>query len=72
MSDEMVVVKVFSSENAAMIAKGHLENEGIRVLIRKDDAGGMLPPLQQSLGVKLLVDKKNVDKAENILNEKSP
>lgn len=71
MRAEMVVVKIFSNETEAIIAKGLLESEGIIALIRKDDVGGMLPPLQQSLGVKLLVDNKNVDKANDILNEKS-
>lgn len=70
MRDEMTVVKVFSNETEAVIAKGHLESEGIRALIRKDDVGGMLPPLQQSMGVKLLVNKNDVDKANEILEEK--
>jgi hypothetical protein len=69
MRDEMVVVKVFSSETEAIIAKGHLESEGITALIRKDDVGGMLPPLQQAIGVKLLVDKHDKDKALSILEE---
>lgn len=69
MRDEMVVVKVFSNETEAIIAKGLLESEGIIALIRKDDVGGMLPPLQQTMGVKLLVDKQDKDKALSILEE---
>ena len=69
MRAEMVVVKIFSNETEAIIAKGLLESEGIIALIRKDDVGGMLPPLQQAMGVKLLVDRQDKDKALSILEE---
>jgi Putative prokaryotic signal transducing protein len=69
MVDEMKVIKVFSNETEAVIAKGLLESEGITALIRKDDVGGMLPSLQQTIGVKLLVNRDDVDKAMNILEE---
>ena len=69
MRAEMVVIKIFSNETEAIIAKGLLESEGIIALIRKDDVGGMLPPLQQAMGVKLLVDRQDKDKALSILEE---
>lgn len=69
MVDEMKVIKVFSNETEAIIAKGLLESEGISALIRKDDVGGMLPSLQQTMGVKLLVNEQDADRALKVLEE---
>lgn len=71
MADEMVIVKVFGSETEAEIAKGRLESEGITALITKGDVGGMYPSLQQTEGVKLLVNQTDADEARNILEEKN-
>jgi hypothetical protein len=70
MRDEMIVIKVFGSEMEAEIIKGRLESQGITAIIAKDDVGGMLPPLQQTMGVKLLVNKNDAKKANSILEEK--
>lgn len=70
MTEKMVVIKIFSSETEAAIVRGRLESEGITAIITKDDGGGMLPPLQQSMGVKLLVNENDVKKAKGILEEK--
>ena len=69
MSVSKVVVAEFESELEAEIAKGHLEAAGIDVSLVKDDAGGMLPSLQQTEGVRLLVDEKKEDEARKILAE---
>lgn len=70
MMDKMIVIKIFGSETEAEIAKARLESEGITAIITKDDGGGMLPPLRQTLGVKLLVNKNDENNAKNILGEK--
>lgn len=67
MANEWVVVKIFNTETEAAMAKGQLESEGIVAMIRKDDAGGMYPPLQTTSGVKLLVEEKDVEEAHRIL-----
>ncbi len=71
MTNEMVVVKVFNNETEAEIAKGHLESEGITALITKGDVGGMYPSLQQTEGVKLLVNKNDAEEARGILEDRT-
>jgi len=67
MSEDMVVIKVFMNEVDAEIARGQLESEGIRTVISSDDAGGMVPALQPSEGVFLIVAPGDVKKAREIL-----
>lgn len=67
--NEWVVIRVFNTETEAAMVKGHLESEGIAAMIKKDDAGGMYPPLQTTGGVKLLVDEKDVEEAHRILGD---
>jgi hypothetical protein len=69
MPDSKVVVAEFENELEAEIAKGHLEASGIEVRLVKDDAGGMFPSLQQTEGVRLLVDEEKEGKAKEILAE---
>ncbi len=66
---EQVVIERFENEVDAEIAKAHLESEGIDASIVKDDAGGMLPSLQQSAGVRLLVDAGRAIRAKEILRD---
>lgn len=66
---EFVVVKIFDNRLEADIAKSYLESEGIDVIIRADDAGGMLPTLSSLNGVALLVPKQDFAKASAILIE---
>jgi hypothetical protein len=70
MEHEQVVVGEFENEIDAEIAKGHLESAGIKAFIVKDDAGGMLPSLQNTEGVRLLVDETNEERAKIVLGEK--
>ena len=67
---KQVVVQSFENELDAEIAKGHLEAEGIETNIIKDDAGGMIPSLQQTGGVRLLVDEALLTKAKLVLTQK--
>ncbi len=63
-----VVLAQFENELDAEIARGHLEAEGIGATVVKDDAGGMLPSLQQTGGVRLLVQEDMVYRAKEILH----
>ena len=67
MSDEIVVVKVFSNEIEAGIAQQVLQSGGVNAFIFKDDAGGMEPHLQRTAGVRLLVNRVDAESAHQIL-----
>ena len=67
MSDEVVVLKVFSSEIEAEMARQVLQDGGVNAFIFKDDAGGMEPHLQRTSGVRLLVNRVDAETAQQIL-----
>lgn len=67
MSEESVVIKVFSNETEAAMARELLQESGIRSFIFKDDAGGMEPQLQRTMGVRLIVNRANAERAREIL-----
>lgn len=67
MTRDVVVLKIFSTELDAGMAKENLESAGIPAFIMKDDAGGMLPSMQATEGVKLIVAKKDAEEAAKIL-----
>ncbi len=71
MSGRKVVVAEFGNELDAEIAKGHLEAAGIEASVVKDDGGSMLPSLQQTEGVQLLVDEENQEEARLTLQERN-
>lgn len=67
MTDDILVLKIFSSQMEAGMAQQVLQVEGVRAYILKDDAGGMEPHLQASGGVRLLVTRADVERANQIL-----
>ena len=67
MSDDVVVIRVLSSEIEAGIAQQVLQNGGVNAFIFKDDAGGMEPHLQRTSGVRLLVNRVDAESAHQIL-----
>ena len=67
MKEQRVVVGEYENELDAEIAKGHLEAAGIHAFILKDDGGGMIPSLQNSEGVQLVVAESQREKAGEIL-----
>ena len=69
MEEKQVVVGEYENEIDAEIAKGHLESSGITASVIK--GGGMLPSLQYTEGVQLVVDERQSEQAKNILQEKS-
>ena len=67
MEEKQVVVGEYENEIDAEIAKGHLESSGIPTSIIKDDGGGMLPSLQNTEGVQLVVAETLEEKAKRTL-----
>lgn len=67
MREEIVVLRVFDSELEAVLAQQTLGNSGIATFILKDDAGGMEPHLQRTIGVRLVLADGNIEKAQDIL-----
>ena len=72
MSDDVVVLKVLSSEIEAEIAQQVLQNGGVNAFLFKDDAGGMEPHLQRTSGVRLLVNRVDAESAHQILQAITP
>ena len=67
MEEKQVVVGEYETEIDAEIAKGHLKASGMKAFIIKDDGGGMLPSLQNTEGVQLVVAETQREKAKKIL-----
>jgi hypothetical protein len=63
-----IVLKVFTNEFEAELAKGILEEEEIKAYISSDDSGGMRPHLQLTLGIRLLVLESDFERAKEILD----
>lgn len=67
MSDDVVVLKTFNSEIEAGMAQQVLQEAGMTAFVFKDDAGGMEPQLQQTNGVRLVVNRVDALRAGNLL-----
>ena len=67
MSEEVVVLRVFSNEIDAGMAQQVLQEGGITAFIFKDDAGGMEPQLQLTNGVRLVVNRIDARRAHKLL-----
>ena len=67
MPDDVVVLKMFSSEIEAGMAQQVLQEGGVSAFIFKDDAGGMEPHLQRTVGVRLLVKLTDAERANRML-----
>ena len=46
-----------------------LEENGVEVMVHKDDSGSMRPHFQRVLGVQLYVKNVDIKKAEDIINK---
>ena len=67
MSDELVVLKTFNNEIEAGMAQQMLQEAGMTAFVYKDDAGGMEPHLQQTNGVRLVVNRIDAGRALKLL-----
>ena len=72
MIEGFVPVATYSSEIDAELAQATLAAAGIEAFLKYEDTGGMMPVLQQSEGVKLLVDPSNLEEARSILLSAQP
>lgn len=63
----MVLLKVFSSRQEADLVKSLLESENIWALVIADDQGGMRPSMAFTLGVKLMVQPEDLERAQLLL-----
>jgi len=68
MSDEISVIKVYDDEMEASMAQQVLENAGIRATLMKDD-GGLMPSLQLTQGVSLVVNQDDEARAAELVRE---
>ena len=68
MSEELVVIKIFSNETEATMSQQVLQESGVGGFIAKDDAGGMEPHLQRTTGIRLVVNRADAERAQEILN----
>lgn len=60
-------VAVFSSRTEADIARARLASEGIEATVVTDSAGGWEPQLDAIRGVRVVVDRADLDEAIEIL-----
>jgi hypothetical protein len=67
MSEVLYVLRVFINEIDARMAQQLLQSSGVNAFVFKDDGGGMEPHLQRTIGVRLLVDRGQVERAQQIL-----
>ena len=67
MSDEVVVLKTFNNEIEAGMAQQVLQEAGMQAFVFKDDAGGMEPQLQQTNGVRLVVNCVDAHRAHMLI-----
>ncbi len=65
--NDLVVLKIFPDEISAQLAATELSAEGIESQIFSDDAGGAIPALQTTQGVRLVVRKVDEQKARDLL-----
>jgi hypothetical protein len=66
--ENAVVLNSYSMLSSAEAAASCLKARGIECLIRTDDCGGMLSPLDLYEGVALVVDATNEAQAREILS----
>lgn len=63
----LTTLRRYGSRPEAEVVRGRLQSAGVKAIVLADDAGGMEPPLALTLGVRLLVDEKDVAAAKRIL-----
>lgn len=64
-----VIVQTYHARHEAELGKSLLEANGVEAHIETDDAGGPVPGLAFTQGVRLSVKNEDLDKAQDIFNE---
>jgi hypothetical protein len=67
MSDKIVVLRVFDNEVEARMTQQRLQDAGVATFIFKDDGGGMEPHLQRTIGVRLMLNSADTERAQDLL-----
>jgi hypothetical protein len=67
MSEDLVVLRVFSNEIEAGMSQQVIQESGVKAFVFKDDVGGMEPQLQLTGGIRLVVNRTDADRAHEIL-----
>ena len=65
--ENFVVIATYSNQIEAEVAQATLAEAEIESFLKFDDTGGMLPALQLTAGVKILVDKADEPEARTLL-----
>lgn len=65
----MRCVKICSDKIEAEIISAKLASAGINSLIVADDDGGLIPSMDMTVGVALMVEEDIADEAEFIIND---
>jgi hypothetical protein len=69
--ENFVSAATYTNEVEAELAQATLAAAGIESYLKYEDIGGMLPVLQESEGIDVLVEKKNLIEAQAVLNEQA-
>ena len=69
--EDYVSAATFRNEVEAELAQTALAAAGIQSFLKYEDTGGMLPVLQGSEGIEVLVEKKDLQEARAILSEQA-
>jgi hypothetical protein len=72
MDDELVPVRTFDNRMDADMAKDLLQAQGIQSYISGDDAEGIVPALQLTQGVRLIVRERDLARARQTLDDEFP
>ena len=67
--EDLRAVRTYPADYEAELGKSILEANGIRAVIASDEAGGTLPGLALTQGVRLLVDVEDLEKAETVFKD---
>jgi len=69
--ERYVTAATYINEVEAELAQATLAAAGIESFLKYEDMGGMLPSLQESEGVQVLVDEEKLVEARAVLNEQA-
>ncbi len=67
--EDRSIVATYANELDAELAQATLSAAGIECFIWIDDIGGMIPSLQESIGIKLFVHSDRLEEARALLSE---
>jgi hypothetical protein len=67
----MVKIVTLPNDLEAHLAQATLSAAGIVSVLKFEDVGGMFPSLDNSDGIELMVDVKDVEEATNLLTKES-